>query len=80
MHQEDAENIEMKRYNRNPVRHRVLFDMGLLSASGNLPANATDIRDVGLIPRLGRAPGGGRWQPTLVFLPEESHGQGVDHH
>ena len=25
----------------------------------NSPANAGDIRDVGLIPRLGRSPGGG---------------------
>ena len=36
----------------------------------NLPANAGDVRDRGLIPGLGRSPGGG--QPTLVLLPEES--------
>ena len=41
----------------------------------NLPANAGDIRHrlvpwVGKIPRRRRA-----WQPTLVFLPGESHGQ-----
>ena len=36
----------------------------------NLPANAGDIRDVGLISELGRSPGS-----TLVFLPGESHGQ-----
>ena len=35
----------------------------------NLPANAGDIRDPGLIPWR-RA-----WQPTPVFLPGESHGQ-----
>ena len=29
---------------------------------------------LGLIPGLGRSPGG-RWQPTPVFLPGESHGQ-----
>ena len=39
----------------------------------NPPARAGDIRDVGLIPKLGRAPGG--WQPTPVFLPGGSHGQ-----
>ena len=29
----------------------------------------------GLIPGLGRSPGGGRWQPTPVFLSGEFHGQ-----
>ena len=37
--------------------------------------NAGDTRDTGLIPGLGRSPGGGHWQPTPVFLPGESHGQ-----
>ena len=41
----------------------------------NLPANAGDIRDMGLIPELGRSLGGRAWQPTAVFLPGESHGQ-----
>ena len=40
----------------------------------NLPANAGDVRDVGLILGLGRFPGGGRGNP-LVFLPGEPHGQ-----
>ena len=35
----------------------------------NLPANTGDIRDAGLIPGSGRSSGGGRWQPTPVFLP-----------
>ena len=39
----------------------------------NSPANA-DVRHVVLIPEYGRFPGGGM-QPTLVFLPGESHGQ-----
>ena len=34
----------------------------------NLPANAGDVRDVGLIPGLGRSPGEGIRVPTLVFL------------
>ena len=38
-------------------------------ASGEEP-----IRDAGSIPGLGRSPGAG-WQPTPVFMPEESHGQ-----
>ena len=29
----------------------------------NLPANAGDVRDVGLIPELGRSPGGGNGYP-----------------
>ena len=41
----------------------------------NLPANAEDVRDMGSVPGSGKSPGGGLWQPTLVFLPEESHGQ-----
>ena len=46
----------------------------------NWPANAGDIRVAGLIPGLGRSPGGGH-QPTPVFLPGVSHGQRslVDH-
>ena len=35
----------------------------------NLSANAGDVRDMGSLP------GSGRWQPTPVFLPGESHGQ-----
>ena len=42
----------------------------------NLPANAGDIEDMGSIPGLGRSPVGGKWKPTPVFLPAESHGQG----
>ena len=31
--------------------------------------------DLSSIPGLGRSPGGGRDNPTTVFLPGESHGQ-----
>ena len=34
----------------------------------NPPASAGDTRDVSLIPELGRSPGEGKWQHTLVFL------------
>ena len=37
----------------------------------NLPANAGDLRDVGLITRSGRSPGGGHDNP----LSGQSHGQ-----
>ena len=39
------------------------------------PASAGDVRDLGSIPGSGRFPAGGHGQPTLVFLPGESHGQ-----
>ena len=39
----------------------------------NPPANAGDSRDMGSIPGLGSLPGGGKWQPTSIFLPEKFH-------
>ena len=41
----------------------------------NTPAKAGGIRDAGLIPGLGRSPGGGHGQHTPVSLPGESHAQ-----
>ena len=38
----------------------------------NLPANAGDVVS---IPGWGRCPGGGKWQPAPVLVPEKSHGQ-----
>ena len=55
--------------------------MGLIGASQvallvkNLPVNAGDIRDAGLIPGIGKISWRKEWQPTPVFLPGESHGQ-----
>ena len=40
----------------------------------NLPANVEDIREV-FDPWVGKIPWRRAWQPTLVFLPGESHGQ-----
>ena len=37
----------------------------------NPPANAGD---AGSIPGSGRSPGEGKWQPTPVLLPGQSHG------
>ena len=34
----------------------------------NSPANAGDVRDVGLIPGLGRSPGGGHGGPLYSYL------------
>ena len=41
----------------------------------NLPANAGDAGDSGSMPGSGGFPRRKKWQPTPVFLPEESHGQ-----
>ena len=40
----------------------------------NSPTNVGDIRDVDLIPGLGRFPWRSTCQPTAVFLTGESHG------
>ena len=37
--------------------------------------SACQAGDSSSIPGLGRSPGEGKWQLTLVFLPGESHGQ-----
>ena len=41
----------------------------------NPPASAGDIRDTGLIPGLGRSPGGGHGNPFWYSCPENLHGQ-----
>ena len=41
----------------------------------NLPANAEDLRDTGLSPRSGRAPGGGHGNPLQYSCLENPHGQ-----
>ena len=41
----------------------------------NLPANARDIGELGLIPGLGRFPRRREWLPTPVLLPGKFHGK-----
>ena len=41
----------------------------------NLPTNAGNVRDVGLIPGLGRYPGGGHGNPLQYSGLESPHGQ-----
>ena len=41
----------------------------------NSPTNAGNIRDEGLIPRVGKVPWRRAWQPTPVFSPRENDGQ-----
>ena len=43
----------------------------------NLPANAGDIRDVGLMPGLGRSPGGGNGNPLQYSCLENSMDRGA---
>ena len=52
--------------------HTCNFQMALVVK--NSPANAGDIRAVGLIPGSGTFPGEGKGNP-LQYLPGESHGQ-----
>ena len=44
-------------------------------ASKESTCNAGDMGDVGSVPRSGRSTGGGKLQPSVVFLPEKSRGQ-----
>ena len=43
----------------------------------NLPANARDIRDVGLIPGLGKSSGVGNGNPLQYSCPENSMDRGT---
>ena len=43
----------------------------------NLPANAGDIRDVGLIPGSGKSPGGGHGNPIQNSTLENPKGRGA---
>ena len=43
----------------------------------NLPANAEDVRDAGLIPGLGRFPGGGHGNPLQYSCLENSMDRGA---
>ena len=43
----------------------------------NLPANAGDARDMGLIPRLGRSPEGGNGNPLRYSCRENSIDRGA---
>ena len=43
-------------------------------SSSESEASACNVGDLGSIPRSGRSPGEGKWQPTPVLLPGKSHG------
>ena len=65
-------------YRRNPcaiisVLQRTLTALGFPGGL-EVKASAWNAGDQGSIPRSGRSPGEGKWQPTPVLLPGESHG------
>ena len=66
-------------FNLSPIFYCVicLFVRASLEAQlvKDLPANAGDTRDVGLIPGSGRFPGEGNTVNTTVVLPGKFHGQ-----
>ena len=43
----------------------------------NLPANAGNLRDMGLIPGSGRSPGGGQGNPLQYACPDNSMDRGA---
>ena len=47
----------------------------MASVVKNPSASVGDIKDMGLIPGLGRSPGGGKGNSLWLFLPGQSHGQ-----
>ena len=55
----------------------ILSSLALIFSCGVslMVCHAEDTGDAGSTPGLGRCPGVGKRQPTLVFLPGESHGQ-----
>ena len=52
----------------------ILLLMKLHPGDSEVKVSAQNAGDPGLIPGLGRSPGEGKWQPTPVLLPGESHG------
>ena len=49
----------------------------MVRAVKNLPANAGDVKRCGFDPWVRKIPWRREWQPTPLFLPGKSHGQGI---
>ena len=59
------------------IAHSTLITTTLkvgVPGGSEVKASASNAGDPCSIPGLGRSPGEGKWQPTPVLLPEESHG------
>ena len=54
--------------------HKIILGFSGGSVVKNLPADTGDSEDVGLIPGVGKIPWRRKWQPSVVLLPEKSHG------
>ena len=65
---------EKKQY-LNKMRTGIYEASQVTLVAKNLPINAVDIRDVGLIPGMLLQSQFDPWQPTPVFLSGEFHGQ-----
>ena len=52
---------------------KLLYPEGVPGGS-EVKASPWNAGDLGSIPGSGRSPGEGKWQPTPVLLPGESHG------
>ena len=52
-----------------------VYDNDELQTGKESTCNTEYIGDSGSVPGLGRSPEGGKWQFTLIVLPEKSHGQ-----
>ena len=57
------------------ISHYIIWASHVALAVKNSSANAGDIRDIGLIPGLGKSPGGGHDNPLRYSCLENPHGQ-----
>ena len=56
------------------MTHTFLVSSKYSSGGSGVKASAWNAGDPGSIPGSGRSPEEGKWQPTPVLLPGESHG------
>ena len=60
------------------LRHHILIVASQMAlVVKNLPSNAIDVRDPGLIPGSGRSPGGGHGNPLQYSFLENPMGRGA---
>ena len=57
-----------------PPNYPLVFSVMDFPGESGSRESASNARDLGSIPGLGRS-GEGEWQPTPVFMPGKSHGQ-----
>ena len=58
------------------IQQEVVFSLSTPDSGGSeVKASARNVGDLGSDPWVGKIPWRKKWQPTLVFLPGESHGR-----